>query len=153
MDEVAGWLVQSVRLPQYEQAFRENEVDGDMLLHMVERDMLSDLVESRLHQCRLCSQLTKLTRRATASAATEAADGDERPKQRRRLAQAARAEAPAKEAPVAQAVSARTAPLLAVHSPALGTLIYARPPLADLEVSARPALPCLLIARPSTAYS
>ena len=32
VDEVARWLVDSARLPQYEQAFRDNDVDGPMLL-------------------------------------------------------------------------------------------------------------------------
>ena len=52
VDEVARWLVDSAHLPQYEQAFRDNEVDGDMLLELVARDVLGELVESRLHQCR-----------------------------------------------------------------------------------------------------
>ena len=44
VDEVARWLVDSVHLPQYEQAFRDNEVDGDMLLDIVSNAMLGELV-------------------------------------------------------------------------------------------------------------
>ena len=66
MDDVARWLVESARLPQYEQAFCDNDVDGDMLLDLVARDLLGELVESRLHQSRLRSQLAKFARRASA---------------------------------------------------------------------------------------
>ena len=31
VDEVARWLVESARLPQYEQAFRDNDVDAQPL--------------------------------------------------------------------------------------------------------------------------
>ena len=59
VDEVARWLVGSVELPQYEQAFRDNQVDGPMLQDLVANKLLGELVESRLHQSRLRSQLAE----------------------------------------------------------------------------------------------
>ena len=72
VDEVARWLVDSVHLPQYEQAFRDNEVDGPMLLDIVANAMLGELIENRLHQCRLRSQVAKFERRASADGAPAA---------------------------------------------------------------------------------
>ena len=63
VDDVARWLVERAELPQYEPAFRENKVDGPMLLDIVARDMLPHLVENPLHQCRLRSQLATFEHR------------------------------------------------------------------------------------------
>ena len=49
VDDVVRWLVESVELPQYKQAFRDSKVDGDMLLDLVARDLLGHLVEDPLH--------------------------------------------------------------------------------------------------------
>ena len=46
VDEVARWLVDSARLPQYEQAFRDNDVYGPMLQDIVENAMLGELIEN-----------------------------------------------------------------------------------------------------------
>ena len=158
VDEVARWLVESVELPQYEQAFRDNKVDGDMLLELVARDLLGELVDSRLHQCRLSSQLAKFERCARAGGAADSPEGagasegdggivrgpgtrhadeaalpdNERPRQRARRAEPA------------------AAPLVAVESPVHGVLVYARPPLADLEVRAVVCLPQPIGAQPHT---
>ena len=146
MDEVARWLVDSAHLPQYEQAFRDHEVDGDVLLDLVARDVLGQLVESQISQSRIRGAVAKYARRASAGAAAEADVGeaaggapgarragpgegeDERPRQRRRLEEPPRAE---------PAAAASPPPLVAVTSPSHGTLVYARTPLADLEVRAR----------------
>ena len=76
MEEVARWLVDTVHLPQYEQAFRENEVDGDMLLDLVSQGILVHLVESPLHQSRIRAALAKSARRAAASQQPAARAGD-----------------------------------------------------------------------------
>ena len=164
VDDVARWLVERAELPQYEPAFRENKVDGPMLLDIVARDMLPHLVENPLHQCRLRSQLATFERRASSAdgapvvagggegegahgadapgacvsvqgtrrrTAEAALPGDERPRQRLR-----HGEPQAGVAAAAAAAAAPSAPLVAVDSPAHGVLVYARPPLADLEVRA-----------------
>ena len=65
VDDVARWLVESVELPQYEQAFRENKVDGDVLLDLVARDLLGHLADNPLHQSRIRAAVTKYARVAT----------------------------------------------------------------------------------------
>ena len=81
VEEAVRWLVDTVQLPQYEQAFRENHVDGDMLLdQLVSQGILGDLVESRLHQSRIRAALAKSARRAAAAPppAGDTAAGDVR---------------------------------------------------------------------------
>ena len=221
VDEVACWLVDSAHLPQYEQTFRDNEVDGDMLLDLVARDLLGELVESRVHQSRLRSQLAKCVRLASAGGAVDAFTTDpgasvaaasarrasrrscgpvptsraarssfrqprrtparpegehagegasaralgtrraadallsdgERPRQRARHgdslwrvhpsaavqsmprhACAIVSERGTAATAAAVALATPPAPLVAAESPARGMLVYARPPLADLEV-------------------
>ena len=164
MDEVARWLVDSARLPQYEQAFRDNDVDGPMLLDIVANAMLAHLVENPLHQCRVRSQLATFERRACAAAGGTAeapaseyggeseGEGNEvRAPGTRRAAVAALADGERSRKrlrhsgePAGASASAGTSgnaaatPLVAVESPAHGVLVYVRPPLADLE--ARPLL-------------
>ena len=145
MDEVARWLVESAHLPQYEQAFRDHEVDGDVLLDLVANRLLGHLVENPLHQSRIRAAVAKFARRASASAGKAVVEAagegagpggeDERPRQRRRLEEPASAE-PAVAASLPSAAAALAAPLVAVQSPTHGTLVYARRPLADLEVRA-----------------
>ena len=167
VDEVARWLVESVRLPQYEQAFRENQVHGDMLLDLVANQLLGHLVENPLHQSRIRSALARSVRRASSAvdAPEDGGEGEgastlgrrraaevvlpdaERPRQRPRHGE------PEAGVAAATAVLLSCCPavlLVAVESPAHGVLVYARPPLADLEVRpTKPAasLPCLTTAR------
>ena len=68
---VAGRL--DMAAAEYEQ-FRDNEVDGRMLLDLVSNAVLAHLVENPLHQSRLCSQLAAFERRASGGGAP-AADG------------------------------------------------------------------------------
>jgi len=147
VEEVARWLVDTLKLPQYEQAFRENCVDGYMLLDLVSRDILVHLVENPLHQSRIRAALTASAHRAAAAqppagdaaagdarGTRRAAPDDERPAQRRRLDDEP---ATAGTAPAAAAIPAAAAsllPLTAVESPVHGMLVYPRPPLTDLEV-------------------
>ena len=67
VDDVARWLVERAELPQYEPAFRENKVDGPMLLDLVARDLLGHLAENPLHQSRIRSQLATFERRASSA--------------------------------------------------------------------------------------
>ena len=63
VDEVARWLVDSVHLPQYEQAFRDNVVDGDMLLDIVSNAMLGELVATTNRRASLPRARTRGERR------------------------------------------------------------------------------------------
>ena len=47
VDDIAHWLVHTVKLPEYEQVFRKNEVDGDTLLRIVSSNVLVHLVGTR----------------------------------------------------------------------------------------------------------
>ena len=82
MDEVVRWLVDSVHLPQYEQAFRDDEVDGDVLLDLVANQLLGHLVGSPVHQSRIRAAAANFARRAIAepgAAEEEAAEAGAAP--------------------------------------------------------------------------
>ena len=82
VDEVARWLVDSVHLPQYEQAFRDDEVDGDVLLDLVANQLLGHLVGSPVHQSRIRAAAANFARRAIAepgAAEEEAAEAGAAP--------------------------------------------------------------------------
>ena len=50
---VAAWFAEALKLPQYAGAVKEHEVDGDVLLDLVERDKLAALeITSDMHQRR-----------------------------------------------------------------------------------------------------
>ena len=55
VDDVVRWLVERVELPQYEQAFRDNKVDGPMLIDVVANARLEHLVEHPLQQIQIRS--------------------------------------------------------------------------------------------------
>ena len=79
--DVQTWLCDVVRLPQYADAFGENEVDGGLLLWLKERNLEHDLgVSSGLHRRRILEQLDMLRPpgQPPSAAGSASIDGDER---------------------------------------------------------------------------
>ena len=59
--DVETWLVEVVQLPQYVAIFRENEVDGELLLWLRELNLEEDLeIKSLLHRKRIAAQIDLL---------------------------------------------------------------------------------------------
>jgi class 3 adenylate cyclase len=57
--DVAGWL-RSLGLGQYEEAFRDNDIDGEVLRHLTADDLVSIGVSSVGHRRRLLSAAAAL---------------------------------------------------------------------------------------------
>ena len=56
------WLVEVVQLPQYAQIFVENDVDGELLLWLRERNLQEDLeITSLLHRKKITAQIVRTT--------------------------------------------------------------------------------------------
>ena len=56
------WLVEVVQLPQYAQIFVENDVDGELLLWLRERNLQEDLeITSLLHRKKITAQIVRAT--------------------------------------------------------------------------------------------
>ena len=64
---VAAWFADELKLPQYAAAVKEHEVDGDVLLDLVEQGSLSELEITKLmHQSKVRGALAKLGRKRAA---------------------------------------------------------------------------------------
>ena len=79
--DVETWLVEVVQLPQYIAIFRENEVDGELLLWLRELNLQEDLeITSLLHRKRIAAQIDLLRPPSHQSAPLRVASlGDTRP--------------------------------------------------------------------------
>ena len=61
-EDVETWLVEVVQLPQYAQIFVENDVDGELLLWLRERNLQEDLeITSLLHRKKITAQIVRTT--------------------------------------------------------------------------------------------
>ena len=64
---VAAWFADELKLPQYAAAAKEHEIDGAILLDLVERDKLAALeITNDIHQAKIRVTLTKLGRKRAA---------------------------------------------------------------------------------------
>jgi hypothetical protein len=61
IDDVGNWLEKIVSLPQYKPVFAELAIDGSLLQHIIDEDLISDFqIKIRLHRIKIVEAIKKL---------------------------------------------------------------------------------------------
>jgi hypothetical protein len=63
VDDVCRFISTEIELPQYERAFREMSVDGEMLAQLSEDELVSELgIDVKLHRKKILTKIEKLNK-------------------------------------------------------------------------------------------
>ena len=61
IEEVGNWLEKTVALPQYKPTFAELAIDGSLLQHILDEDLMNDFqIKIRLHRIKIIEAIKKL---------------------------------------------------------------------------------------------
>lgn len=66
INDVCNWLDKTVSLPQYKPVFTELAIDGSLLPHILDDDLINDFgIKIRLHRVKIINAIKKLNTECT----------------------------------------------------------------------------------------